>query len=219
MYLSEESNSSRLYDIFPFLSEEKKKRIERFYHKIDALRTLGGEWLMRNIIEEEKGLGPEEIVFEENEYGKLFLKDHNDFHFNISHSGRWIVSSIGTSPSGIDIEKIVPIDFAVAERFFSKEECDFLFSVPEEKRLDCFYEIWTLKESFIKAEGMGLSIPLDSFSINFSQDRIELYTTKGSSFALSTEYYFKQYEPDKNYKMAVCSRENNFSPFITVKHL
>ncbi len=68
-------------------------------------------------------------------------------------------------PVGVDIEKIRPIDFAIAERFFTASEYRLLMDTAEQERLQLFYTLWTLKESYIKFVGKGLSIPLDSFAI------------------------------------------------------
>jgi 4'-phosphopantetheinyl transferase len=51
----------------------------------------------------------------------------------------------------------------LAKRFFAPGEARLLASLPTERRIDAFYRLWTLKESFIKAVGQGLSIPLDAF--------------------------------------------------------
>src|SRR5262249_11204915 len=54
---------------------------------------------------------------------------------------------------------------AIAKRFFSRQEQDWLFAQPEEQRLAGFYTIWTLKEAFLKVHGHGLGYPLDRFSV------------------------------------------------------
>ena len=69
---------------------------------------------------------------------------------------------------GVDIEAIrEDIDFlALAQRFFSPRERDALRSVPREKRRDAFFACWTRKEAYIKARGMGLSMPLGQFDVS-----------------------------------------------------
>jgi 4'-phosphopantetheinyl transferase len=195
---------SEVYQIFPFLSQEKKIRIKSFIHKEDSLRTLTGEWIIRNIIKEKLNISEEDIILETDEYGKPYLKNHKNFHFNISHSGDRVVCATAEKPVGIDIELISPVDLSLAENFFSGEELSDLFSKEENKKLPYFYELWTLKESFIKAAGKGLSITLQSFTVKKRKDTIELKNE------MKEKYYFRQYNIDRNYKMSVCSEDNIF---------
>jgi phosphopantetheinyl transferase len=88
-------------------------------------------------------------------------------HFNISHSGGHVVCAVCDEPVGIDVEVVKPIDMNIANRFFSEDERERIFSGPEDERgrLGLFYDVWTRKESFIKMTGEGLSRPLKAFSV------------------------------------------------------
>jgi len=212
----EKDDPEKFDHIIPFLSEGRRKRIKSFVHKIDALRSLAGEWIIRTVIQEELNVEEKNIVFELKEYGKPELKNYRHFHFNISHSGRWVVCITDNMPVGIDVEEIKPVDFKIAKNFFSEEECRDLFLRKGRERLEYFYDLWTLKESFIKNRGKGLSIPLDSFTIKVKKEDVEFkpamsvrYSGQEPSGCLSPEdlkvkYFFRQYDMDKNYKMAVC---------------
>ena len=65
---------------------------------------------------------------------------------------------------GVDIEKIQLIDLKVAQRFFSEKEYEDLIAKTSSERIAYFYDLWTLKESLTKTLGIGLTIPLNSFS-------------------------------------------------------
>ncbi len=97
-------------------------------------------------------------------------------------------------PIGIDIEKITDIDFKMADRYFSKEEYEYI-NVNERGKLDRFYEIWTFKESYIKVIGKGLSMLLNSFSV----------INNNTMFYNDIQYNFHKFDIDDNYKMSVCS--------------
>lgn len=150
------------------VSEERRGQASRFVHQADAYRSVLGEVLTRVALSKLTGLRPGDLSFTRNKYGKpsLSLSNYADVQFNVSHSGDWIaLISGGDADLGVDVEKISPIDMKIAERFFSITESGFLAAEPAEMQLETFYRLWTLKESYIKAVGMGLSMPLDSFSM------------------------------------------------------
>jgi 4'-phosphopantetheinyl transferase len=164
--------SSYMNSLLMVVADERKNKISRYLRQADAYRSLLGELLTRFAVIRHTSLSNERISFTFNSYGKPFLQEDPEFRFNISHSGGWVVliCDRGSGQLGIDVEQIAPIDMKVAERFFSKGEYEGLMLKPEEKRLEHFYCLWTLKESYIKALGKGLAIPLDSFSLMQGED-------------------------------------------------
>ncbi|NLN64429.1 MAG: 4'-phosphopantetheinyl transferase superfamily protein [Clostridiaceae bacterium] len=192
------------------VSMEKRRRIYRFRMHEDAQRTLLGDILARYLVCKQHNVKNCELVFGTNAYGKPYLLNDTRIQFNISHSGKWVVCSLHHLPVGVDIEQIKPVDISIAERFFSKSEVQSLMNKCISEREAYFYELWTLKESYIKAVGKGLSIPLNSFAINIEQGgNINIYNINGSN-----RYFFRQYSIEKGYKMAVCSQKNEFSDSV-----
>jgi phosphopantetheine--protein transferase-like protein len=101
-----------------------------------------------------------------DEHGKPYLVGHTDFHFNISHAGRYVVCAFSDAPVGIDIEVIASADMKIAERFFAGREKMYIFEQTSEfAQREAFYRVWTMKEAYIKREGRGLGIPLPSFDV------------------------------------------------------
>lgn len=191
------------------VSKEKKERINRFHRFEDAQRTLLSDVLARYAICKRLGVRNRDLVFGANEYGKPVLHEPNRTHFSISHSGNWVVCAVDDSAVGIDVEMIKPIGFEIAERFFSKDEFISLINQPEEMKLAYFYMIWTLKESYIKAEGKGLSIPLNSFTIRI----------KGKDISVTVdneirEFYFYQSFLDSDTVYTVCTLNGNTNESI-----
>jgi 4'-phosphopantetheinyl transferase len=196
-----------------FISIEKREKINRFLNRADAYRSLFGELLVRSAICEMNKIQNKEIIFNTNAYGKPYLENNLDLSFNISHSGEWVVSIVSKIPVGIDIERIRPLDLNVAKQFFSIKEYTDLVSKNSEEHLNYFYDLWTLKESYIKALGKGLSIPLDSFEIRKqNQEKIV-----GSYCENLGEWFFKQYSIDPEYKLSVCAKTNQFPRGIIMK--
>lgn len=89
---------------------------------------------------------------------------------------------------------------------FTHEEQQTYYMKPKEQRVDFFYELWTLKESYMKATGKGLSCSLQSFNIRIIGDEASL----SRGIDLDTAWYFQRYTFDNQYKCAVCSRHKGF---------
>ena len=77
----------------------------------------------------------------------------------------------GNRPLGIDIQRLRPVSPDLYLRFFTKEECEYILSKSEENRTTAFFELWTLKESYLKATGLGLTLALSAFSHSDGQPR------------------------------------------------
>ena len=155
--------NDQYHQMLSFISESQRQRIDRFRFEADKKRTLYGNVLSRYFIGKILDLPGKSIEFECNSFGKPFIKGYLSVHFNISHSGEWVVCAISNCQVGVDIEEIKSIEMKIAKRFFTKGEYETIVSTREEERIKVFYRIWTMKESYIKYMGKGLSIQLDSF--------------------------------------------------------
>lgn len=213
--INTEAAGQKFDRLLQYVDKDKQASAKAFYRAEDSKRALGAATLIRIIAMDKLGISNCEIQFGKNEYGKPFLQGFPNFHFNLSHSGEWVVCAIDNEQIGIDVEKIKSIDLSIADRFFSKQEVQDIHSKPKDEQLPYFYDIWTLKESYIKAWGKGLSIPLDSFSLSVHADgRIELDTS--NSFK---ECFFKQFTLDNEYKLSVCSLKSEFPEKIIRKSI
>lgn len=192
-----------------FSSEEKRRRVSKIKKREDAVRTLLADVMLRIILIEKFGLSNIDIVFCNNEYGKPFLKDKSIF-FSISHSCQWVSVAVDRKNLGIDIEKIRDVNLNVAKRFFSPDEFEDMMKTSD--KIDYFFTLWTLKESYVKALGMGLHVPLNSFTIKIG-DEIKLLSDKDN------KYHFRQFCVDDDYKMAVCAESNLFCNEINIVNI
>lgn len=150
--------------LLSFISKEKQDQVNRFQFDIDKKLSLYTELLVRIIACQTLGIKNEEIIFEKGEYGKPYIRDYTNFHYNVSHTRNAIVVVVSDKSIGVDIEKIKTADMQIANRFFTTSEQEYIkeFSSKEDKR---FYEVWTKKEAYIKFIGKGLSMPLNSFDV------------------------------------------------------
>lgn len=121
-----------------------------------------GQFVLLDFVCEKKLSVPDETSYCIAERGKPFFKD-SPIHFNVSHSGKYWVCAMSLVPVGIDIQEHIPGRNvkAIADRFFTTREADFLFADGYEH----FYDIWAAKESYVKLTGTGIADSFDKFSV------------------------------------------------------
>lgn len=196
------------------VSYEKRKKLNCLFQTQDVYRSLIADVLVRFIVYEKYNLSNDMIEFKYDRYGKPFLGEITNFHFNISHSGKWITCIIDNDIVGIDIEKMIFLDFfSIAEAFFSKEEYQNMSYMSPKNQQIYFFDLWTLKESFLKALGQGLNIPLNNFTIKkYSDCNISIEQN-----IVAQNFHFRQYFIEEGYKLSTCAKKENFPQKISFK--
>jgi 4'-phosphopantetheinyl transferase len=147
-------------------------RARRFVRESDRARFIVAHALTRRVLSRYLGVSPASFTFGAGPHGKPYLLEPaSDIRFNLSHAAdRGLLAVSRGRELGIDIEQEKPIDvLALAARCFSQREGAALASFPEEDRLTAFYRGWTRKESFVKANGVGLSFPLQEFDVSLEE--------------------------------------------------
>lgn len=202
---------SRLFrQLLLLVSKEKRHRIEKYIRVHDKYRTLIGDLLVRFLIRSKCDMENEDITFTYNSFGKPYLLNPVGFFFNVSHSSNWVVCITHDHEVGVDIEKVQPIDIAIFERFFTVEEYHNIIIKNKIEQLSSFYELWTIKESFVKMIGKGLSIPLNSFCIKNNK----ILGTQQPYIDFSV--HFKQYVIDSGYIVSGCAMDDSFPDKIEI---
>ncbi len=155
-----------------------------------------------------KCLDKADIKFKQNVYGKPFLIEDKIF-FNISHSSNMVVVAVSQKLVGVDVERIANHNLNIANRCFDKREQDYIFSVKDEQQIKKrFYVIWTLKESYLKFKGVGLSQKLDSFLVHISDGgKVEVISDlkKNSKMPLLCNSFFFEIN---DYVISCCCQDN-----------
>ena len=144
----------------PYLSVERRKKLDRLKLHDDRVRCVATGYLLHRVLKK-RGIDASKAPYRSGEFGKPYLAD-NSFFFSLSHSGDVAMCAISDSLEvGCDVE--CHVNLKIAPRFFAPAEIEKLnkSSSPD----DTFLRIWTLKESFIKHSGNGLSTPLSSFTM------------------------------------------------------
>src|SRR6185369_8891594 len=161
------------------LSSDERARCDRFYFVRDRRDYANAHHLLRTTLSRYEGRSPAEWRFDTTSYGKPFLADDSPgadgqapLTFNLSHTCELVACVVGRGTTvGIDVERLDRLHdvLDLATRFFSPLEVAGLHGLEDEERPRRFGELWTLKESFIKAIGKGLSQPLNSFTFDLSE--------------------------------------------------
>ena len=133
---------------------ERMRRAEKYRFERDRLLCIGGGLLMRHVV----GIRNESEI-RHGRYGKPFAPGYPAF--NISHSGDWCILVKGDSEIGADIEKIDENNLTAASTVYTPRELAWMNEDPLER----FYQLWTWKESLIKALGTGMSLEPKTFEV------------------------------------------------------
>lgn len=166
-----------------------------------------GQYLLRFAMGEE-AYG--QVQFAKNEHGKPYIIGH-PIHYNISHSGRYVVLVVATSEVGVDVQEKRPAQMeSVAKRFFSKEEWQAVSKCGSEvEKKDMFYHIWCRKEAYGKYLGQGLSGYLLGQSILESEEVLQNGNKDEKAEGIANMVKYEFHDPDiiKDYQISICSRK------------
>jgi len=144
------------------LNPEEQARARRFHFAKHQRRFIVARALMRTILGRYLDEDPKRLIFAYNKHGKPELEHFAEIHFNLSHSGEFFLLAVGQKfPLGIDLEQHSERPYeGLSQANFSQEEHARLMQAPLESRAAVFFVIWSQKEAFMKACGMGLAYPL-----------------------------------------------------------
>lgn len=138
------------------LTPMRRERMFRYRLHEDRARCLAAGLMLRSVF---GGKQADSIM--NSSFGKPYLP-YGPF-FNLSHSGSKVVLLVGDQELGVDIEQITPYSQSVARRVFTDCELAWLNGQQSD---EAFFRLWTGKESIMKALGMGLRLPPESFEIS-----------------------------------------------------
>lgn len=195
------------------ISGQERTQARRFYFAADRHRYLVTRALVRTVLSRYAPVAPEQWRFVCNAYGKPAVANHGrqaaGISFNLSHSRQLVVLGVGCGQAlGIDAENLndrqAPVD--LAQRYFCAGEAQALAACPSALRAERFYRYWTLKESYIKARGMGLSIPLDQFGFDFGAGGQIAMSMQAGLGDQAARWRFWQWRPAATALVALCAQ-------------
>ena len=150
-----------------WLNSEELHRAQRYHFERHRRRFIQARACLRLILARYLDCAPQDLTFHTNAYGKPYLNHESQIQFNLSHSGDLALLAIGQyHPLGVDIEFFSGRPFqGMSDMMFSTQEIHQYAQVKPYLRSWAFFHVWAQKEAFIKACGMGLSYPTQSFDV------------------------------------------------------
>lgn len=178
---------------YRMLPENRKRKVDRFKFLKDKKLSCGAYLLLRKLLEEENITKP---TFKLGKYGKAYISNYDNIHFNLSHSGKFVACAISDMEVGVDIEYNDPtIDLNIAKHYFFNTEYENIIN--SKNPSNEFFNYWVLKESYMKYTGLGFNLELDKFEIIIN-DEIRLKDDKNN-------LRFDLFNVE-DYKLGICSK-------------
>jgi 4'-phosphopantetheinyl transferase len=214
---------AQLSRFLQWLSPEERAQYGRFRFDKHRHTYLVSHALLRGALSLIAQVEPAQFCFNKNAYGKPFLAgplEHQALYFNLSHTEGLAALAISTHIElGVDVENKHRQDMtqALAEQFFAPEECRVVATIGDTERTEKMLEFWTLKESYIKAVGAGLSIPLDSFAFKLATPTEPACLLRvDTPHSDRTAWRFWQGKPTDNHLLALAFKPQSGQPIKVI---
>lgn len=159
-------NTSEMIEaVLARLSPSRRDKTMRYRH-LKGKALSAGAGLLLDYMLHDYGLRERDMRYEVGEHGKPSLKEHPELHFNLSHSDTLVACALGQCPVGVDVQHIVALRDGLVRYTMSREEIDALNAMASDEDKALFFtQLWTLKESYAKATGRGLTHEFPAFAI------------------------------------------------------
>ena len=182
---------------YVLVSKNRKEKIDEYMFDKNKKESAGAALLLKKLLSEENITNP---IINTEEYGKPYISNHENIHFNLSHSNEMVLCAISDMEIGVDIEYIDPeIDLTLAKNYFHNKEYENIMNA--KNKAEEFFKYWVLKESYMKYTGLGMNITLDSFEIIINE-KIKLKNDKKNLKFNLFDY--------NNYKIAITSHYKDY---------
>lgn len=189
------------------LDQEERDRYQRFYFDPDRHIYLAAHALVRTTLSRYAACQPDKWHFIKGEQGKPNIDPAlglPPLRFNLSHTKGMVACVIALDRDcGIDVERVRSMNDmkGIAEAVFSDAEIAFLNAQPEADWPQTFFTFWTLKEAYIKAIGLGLSVHLRKIIFNISSATTR--ATVNQEELTDAGWHFQHWEPAATHHLAV----------------
>lgn len=195
------------------LTNDELKKEKSFHFERDRTQYIAGRGLTRRVLGNYLGIEAGQIKFNYGQNGKPFLAEKLNkscIQFNLSHSNDIITIAVTIDKKiGADVEYIRPITElnSIVSLYFSDLDNKWFTNIPEDRRTDIFYTLWTRKEAYLKAIGQGLTQ-----SLNFSVLAHDFKKNGGileNELAVVSGWTFFSFKPSKDYQISIAVQEKD----------
>ncbi|QDS93457.1 4'-phosphopantetheinyl transferase sfp [Roseimaritima multifibrata] len=199
------------------LCAEETERATLFRKPTSANQFVVGRGMARRLLGAKLNCAPESIPFRFSPHGKPLLDSPQQLGFNVAHTTGMVLCAIGEYQQvGVDVESTGrKVDIRLAERYFAKSEVEWVFARPPAEQTSAFLKIWTLKESFIKAIGTGLTMPLDEFAFHDLESSQPTVRIDSDQHGKDTDWHAFVFQPVPGYVAALSVHDPRRPSFTT----
>jgi 4'-phosphopantetheinyl transferase len=157
----------RIDQAHAWLTDNERARADRFRRDDDRAMFTLGRYMARTVVGRALGVGPCDWRWREGPHGRPEIDDTGtDLHFNLSHSAGLVICAVARGRTvGVDVEHLGrrAFELGLVQRYCSPSEAEDVYEQGKHWR-DRFLVYWTLKEAYLKARGIGISLPLSDIS-------------------------------------------------------
>ncbi len=194
----------------PILSISEQSRLAQVQHPRALAEFVAGRFMIRTTLGHLLGIEPADVIITESARGALSLDSthhQTDLCFNLSHTDGLVVLAVARQPVGVDVEWLDRTGRTVelADRYFARTETGSLLALAGTAQRDRFFDLWTLKEAYIKARGLGLALSLGGFAFDrFESPPLSVAVDAALADRPDSEWSFGTWDrPDTRHRIAV----------------
>lgn len=203
-------------DLRQLLSIDEQARADRFHFEVHREHYIVGRGYLRQLLARYLNLSPETIRFAYQQNGKPEIASETSLcqlKFNLAHSGNLALYAFtGVGDIGVDLELIRPFTTDdIASQFFSATEVASLNQLPPPIRHRAFFNCWTRKEAFLKANGFGLLLALDQFDVTLKPEEPPALLSTRWDESEAARWELKAIDPGVDYVGAVAVQGHDWT--------
>ena len=209
--------------LLALLSAEERAKADRFMFPDDRDCYVAAHALVRATLSDFFARAPQDWTFVTGAWGKPRVDAHDGsarLCFNLSHTRGHVAVAVALDREvGVDVEHVAPsrADEEVARQLFAPTEFADFQEESQAGRVEAFFDVWTLKEAYIKAVGLGVALPLKDFAFTREPLRISFAPTLDDA---PSRWLFRRFRPEPDVAMALAARRGSGAePVVNLRQM